>query len=88
MDVTIDSFGRIVIPKKIRDRLGILPGATLRLDIVEGDDHERLALEPLRNEPVLQREGNLLVHTGEIVGNVSDAVRQQRDERVRKLSGL
>lgn len=88
MDVTIDSFGRIVIPKKIRDRLGILPGATLRLDIVEGDDHERLTLEPLRDEPVLQREGNLLVHTGEIVGNVSDAIRQERDERVRKLSDL
>ena len=88
MDVTVDSFGRIVIPKKIRDRLGIQPGAKLRLDIEEHDQHERLALKPLREEPVLQRRGHLLVHTGELVGDPTDIIKQVRDERTRKLMGL
>lgn len=88
MDVTVDNFGRIVIPKKIRERLGIDPGARLRLDIEAGGDHERLALEPLRDEPVLQRRGHLLVHTGDLVGDAQDAVQRDRDERSRKLMGL
>ena len=88
MDVTLDNFGRIVIPKKIRDRLGIQPGSKLRLDVEEGDDRERLALEPLRDKPILQRRGRLLVHTGELVGDVEDAVQRDRDERIRTLTGL
>ncbi len=88
MDVTVDNFGRIVIPKKIRDRLGIHAGSTLRLDIEEHDDQQRLALEPVREEAVLQRRGHLLVHTGELTDDATEAVKQVRDERTRKLMGL
>lgn len=32
MKLTLDKFGRVVIPKSIRDRLGLRPGTTLELD--------------------------------------------------------
>ena len=42
MNTTIDSAGRIVVPKAIRDQLGFRAGTRLRLRVREG----RLELEP------------------------------------------
>lgn len=36
MKKTIDSLGRIVIPKEIRKELGIAPGDEMNIDIQEG----------------------------------------------------
>jgi len=36
MKTTIDSAGRVVIPKPLRDRLGLTPGETLELSEREG----------------------------------------------------
>jgi AbrB family looped-hinge helix DNA binding protein len=36
MHVSIDSAGRVVVPKQMRDALGFSPGAKLEIDIVNG----------------------------------------------------
>ena len=38
MTVTIDKFGRVLIPKPLRDQLGLQPGAELSLDVHAGGD--------------------------------------------------
>jgi len=49
MRTTIDKAGRLVIPKKLRDELGLLPGevevtadgAALRVEVIAGEELER-----------------------------------------------
>lgn len=50
--VTIDKAGRIVIPKKVRDRLHIEPGDNLILE-AQG---ERVVLRPVESNVGLQKE--------------------------------
>ena len=52
MEVTVDKYGRIVIPKAVRERLGLQAGSTLELGIepVEGGA-EAIALRPAGQEP-------------------------------------
>lgn len=35
METTLDKFGRIVIPKRVRDDLGLKPGAVLQIEQAE-----------------------------------------------------
>ena len=44
MKSTVDRFGRVVIPKEIRDRLGLKPGA--EIDI--GDNGNEIIVKPWR----------------------------------------
>jgi AbrB family looped-hinge helix DNA binding protein len=54
MQVTIDVAGRIVIPKALRDRLGLVPGEPLELREREG----RLEIEPAPTPMRLARRGH------------------------------
>jgi antitoxin PrlF len=36
MDVTLAERGQIVIPKEVRDELGLKPGAKLQIRVVDG----------------------------------------------------
>lgn len=89
MEVIIDKYGRIVIPKPFRDRLGLNAGSALEISIGSaGPEGELLALRPAEREDALKREGHVLVHTGvadEPVDPV-EAVRRSRDDRIRTLS--
>lgn len=92
MDVTIDDYGRIVIPKSIRDRLGLESGSSLTLEIADvGEDVESITLRPKGQEPTLQQKGNLLVHTGRLTDeefNVVEQLRNQREERAQRHAGI
>jgi AbrB family looped-hinge helix DNA binding protein len=85
MDVTIDNYGRIVIPKPIRDRLGLESGSSLTLEIADSDENgESITLRPQGQEPPLQQKGNLLVHTGRLTDENFDVVEQLRDQRAER----
>lgn len=92
MEVTIDNYGRIVIPKAVRERLGLEAGATLELEVeppAEEGGAEAVQLRPRAEQPVLQRKDGVLVHTGRMSepAGVVELIREQRMERTRTLSG-
>lgn len=90
MTVTIDKSGRVLIPKPLRDRLGLAPGTALALAVRDsGDGAPTLALRR-EDEAALVREGSLLVHRGRLDPDLDTAqlLRDQRAERARKHAGL
>lgn len=56
MRATIDKAGRLVIPKVLRDRLGLRPG---RVDVVA--DGSGLRVEPIAGESLDERDGRLVI---------------------------
>lgn len=82
MKTTLDRFGRLVVPKDIRDRLGLKPG-----DEIEIDEHENeVVLKPVEHETPLKIEEGILVFTGTATGDLTEAVRVHRDERLLKVA--
>ncbi len=56
MRATIDKAGRLVIPKALRDRLGLLPG---EVDVVA--DGSALRVEPLAGDALEEENGRLVI---------------------------
>ncbi|MGH8929492.1 MAG: AbrB/MazE/SpoVT family DNA-binding domain-containing protein [Egibacteraceae bacterium] len=80
MKATIDKAGRLVIPRALRDRVGLVPG---EVEVVV--DGIGLRVEPLAEEGLAERDGRLVVPaTGatiddEVVRALRDA--DQREKR-------
>lgn len=79
--VSIDRFGRVLIPKKLRDKLGLNAGQTLVLS--EQDGH--LVLEPQQEQLQLKREEGLLVFEGGSFDPDVDIVALIKDQREERL---
>lgn len=56
MRTTMDSAGRIVIPKALRDRIGLTPG-----EVEVQVDGAGLHLEPVAADGLVERDGRLVV---------------------------
>lgn len=82
MNVTVDRFGRVVIPKPLRDRLGLDAGSVLEIEQRE----EAVLLRPSKVEPDLVEEDGVVVFTGEAEGNLGAAVDAHRDARLGRLA--
>lgn len=86
MTLKIDRAGRVVLPKPVRDRLGLRAGSDLEiLETPEG-----VVLKPAAPKPSLVRKGSFWVHTGEIPAgyDVLKAIDEDREEQMRKAWGL
>lgn len=81
METTLDKFGRVVLPKQVRDSLGLEAGSVLRIEQAPGE----IRLTPVEEKPSLVWRDGLLVFVGEIEGDLDDVVRRQREERLKKL---
>lgn len=81
MRATIDSAGRIVVPKPLRDELGLQPGQVLELEVSDG----RLQVEvaPVDIRLVRRRNGPVAVPDEKLPTLTADIVRQTL-ERIRR----
>ena len=83
MEVVLDKFGRILIPKKLRVLLGLGPGSRLKVVATP----EELTLRPADAEPVLEVREGVLLYGGELEGRSEGLLEELRDERIRELGG-
>lgn len=82
MRTTIDRFGRVVVPKELRDRFGFQPGTEIEID-----EHDReIVLKQADQAAPLQDEDGVLVFAGKAIGDISGSIRMQREKRLQKLS--
>lgn len=85
MKTTIDSGGRVVIPKEIRQQAGIKPGMALDVRIREG----LIEIEPAPLPIKLERRGRLLVAVPQetMTPLTSQTVEETRRKLRRERSG-
>jgi AbrB family looped-hinge helix DNA binding protein len=86
MEATIDKFGRIVIPKELRDLFGLKPGSTLKVDA----STEEIILKPVSEEPPLARKRGVLVITAEIheSSDIVTLIEDSRNDRIEQIIRL
>ena len=82
--ITLDSAGRVVIPKTLRRELRLGPGDALQLES-EGD---RITLRPLRPEALLKKERGVWVYQGEPThASIPGLIDREREKRLCDLVG-
>ena len=80
--LTIDSAGRVVIPKPLRDELDLAPGDTLELETAG----ESITLRPTRGTvPLTKEKGIWVFRTGHplpssAADDILDRIRADRDQ--------
>lgn len=86
MNLKIDRAGRIVVPKPIRQRLGLHPNT--EIELVEQADG--VLLRPMEQKPSMIKRNGRWVHTGKIDPNydLSKLIDDVREERIRDLLKL
>lgn len=82
-ETKIDKFGRVLIPKAMRQDFGLEPGS--RLLIEEKDDG--LSLRRAADEPELVLSGKVLVAKVQPTGDIKQAVDRHRRRRLDKFTG-
>jgi AbrB family looped-hinge helix DNA binding protein len=86
VNITIDSAGRIVLPKSLRDALGLGAGDVLALE----SDGDRITLRPVRSgSPMRKKQGVWVFRSGKTISasETDSALEALRDERARHLQG-
>jgi AbrB family looped-hinge helix DNA binding protein len=73
MRTTIDKAGRLVIPKVLRDSLGLQPG-----EVDVRADGAALRIEPISGDLLDERDGRLVIPASGVALD-DDAVRSLRD---------
>lgn len=82
MDITMDQAGRVVLPKAVRNRFGLVAGSKLHLKSVQ----DKIVLEIVEEKPAIEVEDGMLVFSGEIMGNIDGILKEIREDRLHYLS--
>jgi len=81
METSLDRFGRIVIPKKIREDFNLKAGSPIRIE--EGE--QVIILKPIQGESNLYVKDGVLVFTGTPLEGLGDALAKHREERIKSI---
>jgi AbrB family looped-hinge helix DNA binding protein len=74
METTLDDFGRIEIPKQMRDDLGLSPGSVLKIE----KRNEEIVLKPVTESSPLILMNGVLVFVGEVEGDLEASLQINR----------
>jgi AbrB family looped-hinge helix DNA binding protein len=81
MVTTLDKYGRVIIPKKVREHLGIDTKSSLNIS----EDGKRIIIELIKEKaPIVDRDG-ILVFTGKLEDKKSELIKSDRNKRMKKL---
>ena len=81
METSLDRFGRIVIPKKIRDDFNLKAGTPIRIE----ESENVIILTPVHGEPNLHLKDGVLVFSGSPLEDLSDVLAKHREERMKSI---
>jgi AbrB family looped-hinge helix DNA binding protein len=84
MEATIDRFGRILIPYKLRKMFGLRPGTILEVQGSEKGIH----IKPVEEKPSLFKKEGVLVFSASPVGDIIEVLKNVRSERTEVLMTL
>ncbi len=82
MQARIDKFGRIIIPKTLREHIGLKPGKLVQLD--EQDD--KIVIRATIEQETLALRDGVLVFTGSATGDLIKAIKNDRRQRIVHLA--
>ena len=82
MQLTLDRFGRMVLPKSLRDDLGLSQGDQFDVDERDGG----VWLRPVRTQDPVTRKDGLLVFIGEANGDMERSLADHRRTRIKRAS--
>jgi AbrB family looped-hinge helix DNA binding protein len=82
MELTIDKFGRVVIPKKLRDHLGV--GLSLKVEVKETADG--ILLKPVQRESgLMMKDGILMLRDAGTNIDWEKQIEEEREERMQHI---
>lgn len=81
MKTTLDRFGRVVIPKRLREELGLNPGSVLQIK----QDDQKIIIEPVHEEPRFAVKKGVLVYQGAATGDIEKVIKDHRQKRLNFL---
>ena len=86
MTLKMDKAGRVILPKPVREQLGLHAGSDLEIQ----ETPEGIILRPAHRRPSLVKKGSFWLHTGEIPPgyDILKAIDEDREDRTRKAWGL
>jgi AbrB family looped-hinge helix DNA binding protein len=79
--ITMDSAGRIVLPKALRDQFGLHPGSEFELR----HDGTEIRLRPLSEDRPLEEVNGFLVYTGRSARTSEDSIEHERSARLKRV---
>jgi len=75
METILDRFGRIVIPKKIREDFNLKAGTQIQIE----ENEKSIILTPIHGEPNLHMKDGVLVFSGTPLEDLGEASRREAE---------
>lgn len=86
LTMTIDKFGRVVIPQPVREALHLLPGTKLK---IAQETETTVVLKVVKEEPIIElRNGWPVIRCKDPKVDIVEMIKRDREERDKKIMGF